>query len=525
MVNPVLHRSDPLPNPTVFSFGELVSAGVAAALLVGASFVASPWLVLGGLVAVVGASRFWRSPIPALLLILIFYSTIFEVDVLPLVPIGIGSLNPIDVVLLSCLAMIAFRRWREPDFTFFIGLPEFAVLIFVTALALSTVVGLTEGLTNIDDATNEIRYSGYYLVILVVGALSTSIRDVDRLINCFLGLAVLVALLMIIQAAVGDAITLVNGRVEPIGQGEADPDGATRVIPGGRYLILVAFWTFSTLLGMAREHVWKYRIGWLVTGAGVLLTFNRNFWVSSVVVLSLIAIALGRGHRRHFGRGLLGATGIATALCLAVLVGPSNEVKTSLIGFGDRTLSIFDSETYESTSTTPNGSLSSLEFRRAENRYAAPHLTPPSPLGLGAGAPYRPLDPRLDWDEFIDGPAYIHNGHFWVLIKAGYIGYGALMVAFLSSIARGLNLWRRLEDPKHQAVCIVFSLGLVGVLLSSIVDPALTDATWAPIFGVITGVNAAFLRLHQGGTRHSVEQGIAQASSRRTTRPIPVGAR
>ena len=470
----------------------VVAVGLACALVPPRSLL----LAIGvGVVAAVVST--W--PLAGLVSILVFFSTILEVDVLPLVTIGVGSVNPIDIVLVGYLLVILYRAIRpqpgRPPTTW--GLLDLGVVWFIALLVLSTVAGLQRGTTELDAATNELRVFGYYLTAVVVAHLVVSRADRDRLVDAVLALAVGVALAMIVQLFVGDGLVIVNGRVEEyIAQsGEA----TTRIIPSGRYLILVGWWLFTALIGLVdrRPPRW-YAAGWAITGTAVLVTFNRSFWVASAFVAVVIVTAAAPAQRRVLGRMVVRA-GLAAAVVIAlVMVSPPNPAQTAIRSVVERGATLVDGSTYDAELDADGRGVSSLEFRRIETAYAAERVGGTVVLGLGAGAAYRPFDDRLDSAEFVNGERYIHNGHVFVILKAGLLGYLALLVAYLATAVGGWRIWQRAGDPAERAIGLVVTVTVPAILATSIVDPAIADVAWAPVFGVLAGWTAVVVRQSSG---------------------------
>jgi len=469
-----------------------VGAGLAATAI---AAVAPPLLVAVGIASVLVAIVVVSRPLAGLVLIVVFFATVVEVDVLPLVSVGIGRLNPIDVILLAYLVMIAKRAlWpdaNQPAISF--SLIDLAIVAFMILLLLSTLRGLEQGTTDLDAATQMLRVFGYYLTAVVVTHLFSRREDLDRLIAAVLILAVAVSMAMIVQLFVGSDIAIVNGRVEPITA--EGGQSSTRIIPGGRYLILVGSWLFTALIGLVRgRRPLQYYVGWALTSVAVLLTFNRSFFVASALVFAIMAVVSTPWQRRKLAGAIGGAGAIAIIVVACVLAGPANQVRDTVVSYLDRIASLGDSDTYDAALTDSGWTVSSLEFRRIENEYAAEHLDPPPLLGLGAGASYRPFDDRLDSEDFPDGDRYIHNGHLWVILKAGVLGYAALLVAYAATAGWGWRVWRRARDPRDQAIGLVFALAVPSLLTISIVDPALADVAWAPLFGIIAGWTAIVAR-------------------------------
>ena len=72
------------------------------------------------------------------------------------------------------------------------------------------------------------------------------------------------------------------------------------------------------------------------------------------------------------------------------------------------------------------------------------------------GFRYRPLT-SADWEGY-DGRRFVHNGHVYVLLDAGLIGYLGLLSFLLGILFRGLKNWRRMPEPYIRGVVLAFSL-------------------------------------------------------------------
>jgi len=146
----------------------------------------------------------------------------------------------------------------------------------------------------------------------------------------------------------------------------------------------------------------------------------------------------------------------------------------------------------------------SLQDRGLEMEYALPQIVTHPLLGLGFGARYRPWDPRLDWKAAggsgYDGRAYIHNGHLWILLKSGFLGYLCLVWLSLVFLLRGFRNWWSVFDPQMRSVVLGFSLTYLAVLIGAVVNPMLMQWFWTPIIGIMMGISEVALR---GGSRRA----------------------
>lgn len=233
-------------------------------------------------------------------------------------------------------------------------------------------------------------------------------------------------------------------------------------------------------------------IQWIALAVAVILTFNRNFWISAMLVLVIFGVVTDRQVRINLLKWSLVMIVLVSIVPLLAFFDPESEGALLLRSTFERMISVFSADTYENAYDS-NLSTSSLNFRAIESEYALERLTPPPLLGIGMGAQYRPFDPTLDWEEF-DGRGYLHNAHLWILLKAGLLSYICLIVAFFISVRRGIKYYRYLHDPRMKAIVLGFSLSLIGILTSALVDPILTDLAWTPVFGVMIGITEVIYR-------------------------------
>ncbi|MCA9884947.1 MAG: O-antigen ligase family protein [Anaerolineae bacterium] len=449
------------------------------------------------LIAAIGAAIALKFPETILIANIIGYSTIMDVNAIPLIPIGFGSLNLLDLGLVGLLALVAVRRAVQKDFTVQMDALGVSLMIFLGMMLLSTVLGLITGTTVLDQATTEIRYVGYYASYFVVSHLIQGERQLQIIIRTFLMLAVFVAVMMVAQFLVGYENQIIYGRIEEFAQDGTDVEGIARIIPAGRYLILVGFMSFTALLAFPERAVFFRRtrfLAWLMLGIGILLTFNRNFWVSSAIVTFLFLVVLDSRRRSYLIMFMLRMAAIAFVVIGGIfVVAPESELAATITTIVGRFTSTFKAETFNARYDN-EARTSSLEWRRIENEYAMEYIWPPRIFGLGMGAAYRPVVPELDdGDIEQEGIYYIHNSHFWIMIKTGIVGYLALLSFKLIAVGRGVVYWRKVRVI-YSPIVMGFSISLVGILFSAIVDPILTDLTWTPIAGLIIGLNEVIIR-------------------------------
>ncbi len=461
-----------------------------ASLLVGALYlIVSP---LWALVAIAGTSGVLialQHPELSLLGILVLTSSIIFERTLPLIPIGVGSLHIPDVILLALFGMIALRWLLEPDFHI-ARTPLDAPLLFFFGITLgATLLAIVRSGLDFNIALRGIRIVSYYLVFFAVTNLIRSKAQLARLLDGFLLLATFVGGVMFLQFLLGDSLPILPGRVETLNTEGVSYEGITRILPPGQSIVLVGF--VSGLIALLVDRLRPtsvmrvLQVG--ILGLAVIFTFNRNFWINSVLSLALFAFLI-QGRERHRAVAWSMALGLVIVMLLLIIFTQPGSSAADLV-----TATVDRFSTMVGSKVTDD---SSLRWRDAEYEYAIPQILSHPLTGLGAGASYRPFDSRMDSRGRFDGRAYIHNGHLWIMLQSGVAGYASLMWLSLRFVMRGFNNWRQVPDSRIKGIALSFSLVYLGSLLGNITSPLFMQWYWTPVFGLMMGANEVIYRLY-----------------------------
>jgi O-antigen ligase len=195
----------------------------------------------------------------------------------------------------------------------------------------------------------------------------------------------------------------------------------------------------------------------------------------------------GYDRRRLIRWGLVAI--FSAAMILLVTFSDPGSRAARLVGASiDRLSTLVRSGTFQ-------GEDSSLNWRKIENRYALSTIASHPLIGLGMGYRYRPRDSRLDFsNDRFDFRGYIHNGHLWILLQSGLIGYLSLMWLSLAFLVRGFRYWRSIVDDQMRGVALGFTLVYLAVLIGALVNPTFMPWNWTPVIGIIMGINEVILR-------------------------------
>jgi O-antigen ligase len=126
-------------------------------------------------------------------------------------------------------------------------------------------------------------------------------------------------------------------------------------------------------------------------------------------------------------------------------------------------------------------------------------------LGIGLGTRYKPVkrlllraspsDPQSTVTSYFLGGLMLHNSFLDIPLRFGLVGFIAFLWISAVFLVRGFRNWRKIKDPFFRAVCIGYTVSYVGTLITSNVDPFLTE--WRGVIGIaiMWGTNEAIYRL------------------------------
>jgi O-antigen ligase len=409
----------------------------------------------------------------ALLGILLVTASIGVEYRLPVLSVGIHLQVP-DLLLLGLLGCIAVRWLVVPEFRIVRTPLDRPLLIFYGVALFSTLVAIVRSSLDIPGAIQGIRVLSYYLTFFVVTNLIRERHQLNRLVNGIFLLAVIVAVEMV------------------FGPG-------TEIAPPGFSLILFSFVTSLCILVLEKFKPMALlrclQCG--LMGMACLVAFRRSWWVVLVVALFLAAyLVKGAPRRTLIGWGVV-VMSPAMLVLLVVFNAPDLPLSRLLQASWDRLTTV--------NIGAVTGGDANYNYRRIENGYALSAIASSPVIGLGLGARYRPLDPRLDeYDPetggLVEGRQYfIHNSHLGMLLQSGLLGYLSLTWLSLAFLLRGFRNWRKIPNAQMRGVVLGFTLVYLAVLIAAWANNVFMQSSWVPLLGIIMGINEVIVQQSRAG--------------------------
>ncbi len=489
MLNVIPQNLTQLFKPSDQRFQLVIASGVG--LLLGlASFLVSPLLVFGGLAGILLILAVLKRPELALLGMLIISSTILGEENVPVIHLGV-SIYISDIILFGLLGLIALRWIVEPDFKLVRTPLDGPLLGFYGLALLSTFIGVFQSMLTIKDIIDEVRYTAYYLSFFVVTNLVREKRQHILLLRGIFFLATLTGVAMIAQFVVGDSIHILPGRVEDLTTEGRNFSDVTRILPPGVSLVIVTFAALTAIQVVNKFKlgaVWKF-FQWGVVGVGVILTFTRSYWVATSLMILLLSYITRDQDRQRFIKWGLVVLFLIMITGVVSLSNPNSEIAELVTASFSRVGSLFSDETYDDKAGT-----STLRWRDFEYKYAVPQIISHPLLGLGLGAKYRPFVPDIDFEGGYDGRKFIHNGHLWIMLRSGILGYLCILWLSVAFVRRGLKYWRHIPELEIRGSVLGFTLLYLGLLVAAITSPTFSEWSWMPVLGIMMAMNEMTFR-------------------------------
>jgi O-antigen ligase len=436
-------------------------------------------LALGGVVV---AAAVLSRPEYVILLMLVASASVFSPHQIPTIKIGF-AFSTVELCLILMLGLVLLRVLGRVNH--YVKTPlDLPIALFFLASFISLINSVVSLGTDMDAMEYQWRILFGYLTFFAVTNLVRTRRQLLTLMAGLFAIATVVALLMLIQQAVGTSIVILPGRVETAGVNQVSYAAVTRILPPGQSLILAMFLP-AILIAISHEHR-KWISEFLFLVASLLLvslgfTFNRGFWAGLMVAVVAAFLCISRDQRKK----------LILFLCLILLLGA---IAIPLLGMSSPKASNIVDALYARAATLfePSEALnsSSWQHREEEYEYARSVIQKHLLLGIGPGNDYRPALWSGD-----DLTGYMHNTYLFILLDLGLVGLVPFLWFSVTFLVRGVRLGPSIRDRVLRAIALGFTSSYIAILVAGIAAPVFMELYWTPVLGVIFGANEVIYNL------------------------------
>jgi len=485
--------------------GAIVAGLLAGALLGVAVLLAGPLPVLMGVAGILVALLAFRYPEALVVLMLALASQLIPSRFNIFVDLIVGRFQVSDLLLFWLLFVSALRVFMEKDFAFRSSSLDRPLVLFYLAVVggLATAVLLFD--VSFRNATYEARTLTYYLAFFPITTLVRTRRALVRLSIGVIGVAVLMAVSMLLHSTIQPAILADDWTL--------DVDGVVRVFHPGFSAVYVGLLMLAGYLATgggrhrARDqeregatrgvHNWWW-LQWAVMlflAAALFSTLARNLLIAGTVSFGLLTLLLDKEQRLDLFRMLLRvAVSLAVVLVVLVLLFDSSTLITRYaVAYAGRLERMFSDQILSRQEN--------LYSRWEEMRFALHTLRDHPILGTGLYNPYRP--------PFYEGEAitlrhFIHNAYLGIWLKTGIAGLISFLWLSVAFLLQGFRGWKRVSQPLLRGVALGCVVAYVGLMLANLVAPSFLQPGSLVIVGVTLGLATSILLLDGDPDEHSL---------------------
>lgn len=416
-------------------------------------------------------------PSLGVLIIIVLTSSIVFEESIPLIPIGVGSLHISDVLLLFMLGTLGYRYLTEKNFTFAKSPLNIPLLLFVAVSLVSAAVSVTHYGADFNDVARQFRLISYYLLFFLITNFITEKPQIRFLIKGLFIIASVVAAAMVVQAIIGESIQLMPGRIESASTFGSEFE-TLRILPPGQTLVFVTFITAICALVFVQDkpiifsgHLYLVPL----LGIGIILTYNRSYWVAAVLGITLLLLITATENRMRLVAMLMIVV-IFGGSILAMFGGTEGKLGTTVDAVSHRFTSLFAGK--ELSRSGP------VDDRRLENEYALAQIKSHPLLGIGLGNDYRPE---------IYGPEdtltyYVHNAYFWLLTDLGIIGFLLFFWFYIMFLVRAAKSWKGVSDNLLKSAVAGFMISGIAILSIALFIPVFMEWFSIVVIATMTGL-------------------------------------
>lgn len=474
-------------------WGHFAMAGAAGSIVGLLALKLSPTYSLLVALAVLSALVIRWRPVLGLIAIVVVTSGLIDDDSLPMLKLGPISFHLTDIAL-GWLLLQAIARPLVSRRVKWVATPlDLPLICLVAATCASALLSTAYYGVDPNFVFRILRVLCYYLVFFAATNLIVDKKQLSFLVNSLLIIAVAGSVAVLIQTLVPSLHILRSSSSELV-TADRMYSGITRTFAATDRLVYVML-LISVCSVAIRQHwlpTWLAYATTALLGVGILLTFQRNYWLTLVAMFALLQVVLS-GHERS--RTLLFAACTALAFAVAALASPL-PIEEYISAAWNRLAFGMNPATLTRDSSTM--------WRVAETQYAIQSILQNPLLGVGLGNLYRPVLPDDYWYA-LSGPAlpgagitglrwYAHNAYLWIWVDLGLPGIASFVWLYALAIWRGLANWRRISDTRYKAVLLGSTLGLLGQAISNVVAPNFVQSWALVVYPIFMAINELVIR-------------------------------
>jgi O-antigen ligase len=412
------------------------------------------WPLFGAVVAVVAVASFFdQSALPA---------------------VGAGGLEVRAGEIVAVVATLGAVNRADPAKLRALWVPLSLLGGFVVLSWLATVYAVATGFVTLPDAAQDFRSIVQLGLVLVIGLVADA-RGLRRLLDSLLVVGAAVGVFAVAASAVPAAASLANTMATNAAVPPDDAQGVGSLLrvrmPGLALCYALLLPGVGVLLAERGWRNWLRSAALISMLAAIVVSFNRNQWVGSLLGLAIVVLV---GSPEFRGRLLRSAVPVALVGVIAV---------SALFGKSDAAIAVM--ERFDSlVNGTPVTQTGSVRIREVESGLALAAIRDSPLLGIGPGVGYGNI---TRYGDRLTDATSVHNQYLQIALQ---YGIPALLV-FLGGVAACLSagIRARSRPPRLHAYVATMAVGaVIAILASSVVAMYILPANALAALSVCLGL-------------------------------------
>ena len=445
------------------------------AVILGLMAVVLPyWFIIAMMILPLGLVLAWRWPEYGVVLVLLLMTGIVPPWFAPSLPLMGGSIKGEDLLFLMLVFTALFRLWSKRDSWSHIARYFWPLGLLALLGLLSMIYALFYVHNPAKNVLAETEPLLYWAMLPVVAIVLDSEKKVRHLAVAMSALGLILAAALSIQSLTG-YVLIYGGRVEIAETLGKHYSGVLRSTAPGIFLLIygICFFAGRRLLGVGSRIVGFAALA--ILALGLMFTFGRTLWASTVIGLILMGGMLGL--RASLKMAMVGA--ISLTLVLVALAVTKPEVFDAI---GERVMSVNDE--------VEQGQ--SLAWRYQENAFALRALERSPLVGVGLGGDYKPVLKESDPEQ----ARFVHSGYLYLVLKLGLLAVVPLVWLYVVFVRQALAVRKVSGDPRLKAIALsAFAVALVPLVTAMTRPEWMSPETIASI-AALMGLVVAVARIH-----------------------------
>ncbi len=342
------------------------------------------------------------------------------------------------------------------------------------------ILGLINGFflkgAGLNMAVRDSRPFFLYLTYFSVLSLDASKKNITRIYNIILLIALLSSILSVLQVALGERLLFIAGKVQNLKTGGNEYTGVTRIAGASTPIITCAI--LFSLFRLFEQVNLKRLLILFIIGIGFLFLFARGVTVSIfLAMLSIIPFTDLYLKKRI----MIGLT--VTFILGALFFGAG---ASGLMGGKSKEYAEAAVDRFSTLSISRVTQDQSFMYRFDEAERVMEKIKKRPLIGHGFGATAQ----TVDWDEKRkQKTSFVHNGYINMMFRLGFIGLLTYLFMIISYCLKGLRRIRLIEDSELKFYHSAFITFTIAILPLCIVQPANMTKNWIIVSSVIMAMS------------------------------------